>query len=509
MFLGYKMSREMPNQKFFTRQNALPLQDAIEIIKKRYVDSLNMDTLQDNAMREIMAELDPHSVYMPPAELKQSAEDLSGNLQGIGVEFNMLRDTFNITWVVKDGPSEKAGLQIGDQILKVNDSTIAGKKMNATKIAGFIRGESGSAVNLTIKRFDKIFPVTAIRGNIARPSVVASYMIDKNTGFIKLFDKFTSTSYREFAMALDSLKQKGMTALIFDLRGNGGGFMDQAIDIVDEFLDDDKLIVYTQGVNSPRKEYRCKRPGLFEKGKLTILVDELSASASEIVCGAIQDWDRGTIIGRRPFGKGLVQETFVLNDGSALRLTVARYYTPLGRSIQRSYSGGRKMYIDEVFNRFNNGEAYYADSIKINNGEKYTTKAGKILYGGGGIMPDVFVGLDTSKTTSAINKLYLNNSFYDFVFHYFLDNRTLLDAYATPQAFEQNFDPSKQMWPKFVQWATRDTVNVTLLSAKEKQRIQDRMEANLARYKWRDNGFYQILNIKDPVVQKALEILRK
>ena len=507
MFIGYRFSRSQPNTGFFATSNTSSLQEALDLIKLKYVDSVKIDTLQANAIREMMNELDPHSVYLPPVDVKVAHEDLSGKFQGIGVEFNLLRDTVNITYVIKDGPSDKAGIQIGDQIVKVNGTPLTGKDMTTTKIRNLIRGESGTIAKLDILRGGKPMVIDVTRGSIPTPSLVASYMIDRSTAYIKL-DKFTSTSYREFMESMEALKKQGMNSLIFDLRGNGGGYMDQAIEIVDEFLSGDKLVVYTQGTNSPKKEYRCKRPGIFESGKVAVLVDELSASASEIVAGALQDWDRGTIIGRRTFGKGLVQEMFPLSDGAALKLTVSRYYTPLGRSIQRPYDKGGKVYMDEVWNRFANGEAYFADSAKASNGKQYKTPAGRVLYGSGGITPDVFVGLDTSRYSREIHKLFFNGTFNDFVFHYYLDNRTILDPYKTPAEYEKDFEPSKNMWSGFADWAKRDTVNLSGIPAAERQRVEDRMEATLARFKWRDNGFYQVLNSKDPVVLKAIEVVK-
>lgn len=509
MFLGYKFSKSMPNTGFLKTEQNSALQDALNIIKKRYVDSIGTDTLETNAIREVMNELDPHSVYLPPNDLKQANEDLQGNFEGIGVEFNQIRDTVNVTYVIKGGPSDKAGILIGDQIVSVNDSSLVGKGIAIKKITSLIRGKRGSTANLIIIRNNKPVNISVTRGNIPTPTIVAAYMIDKQIGYIKFYDRFTSSSYREFMEALEALKKAGMQKLIFDMRGNNGGYMDQAIEIADEFLSGDKLIVYTQGVNSPKEEYRGKRPGIFETGKLVVLVDELSASATEIVAGALQDWDRATIVGRRTFGKGLVQQVYPLSDGSAIKLTVSRYYTPLGRSIQKPYTSGKKVYMDEVWNRFANGEAYYADSNKVHNGKQFKTPDGRLLYGGGGIMPDIFVGLDTAKSYRLVNKLLYNGSFTDFVFHYYLDNKNILNPYATPESYIQSFDASKDMWTKFVTWAKKDTVNLQNITSREKQRLEDRMMAYLARFKWRDTGYYQVMNSKDSVVIKAVEILRK
>ena len=349
MFLGYQLSAPQGGKSdFFSSNNRSTLQKALDLIRLKYVDSVNVDSLQGKALQEIMNDLDPHSVYLPPVDLKEANEDLAGNFDGIGVEFNLFSDTVNVVYVIQNGPSDKAGLQIGDKILKVNDSTLAGKRLSVDEIKDIIRGPGGSKAVLQVLRNNQQQTITVTRGTIPVPSVDAAYMIDKTTGYIKL-NKFTESSYEEFMHAMEILKKQGLQSLILDLEDNGGGFMNEAVDIADEFLDGDKLVVYTEGVNNKKREYRCKRPGLFETGKLVVLVDEFSASASEVLAGALQDWCRATIIGRRTFGKGLVQEQYPLGDGSALRLTVARYYTPLGRSIQRSYEKGKKIYMDEVF----------------------------------------------------------------------------------------------------------------------------------------------------------------
>ncbi len=329
MFLGYKLGNQNGgNGSFFSGNKRSSLQEALDLIKMRYVDSVHIDSLQGKAIQEIMSELDPHSVYLPPVDLQEANEDLAGNFEGIGVEFNVFNDTVNFVYVIPNGPSDKAGLLIGDKLLKVNDSSLTGRVFTTDEIKKYIRGERDSKAVLQILRGNKQQTITVTRGTIPVLSIDAAYMIDKTTGYIKL-NKFSNNSYEEFMQAMETLQKQGLQSLIFDLRGNGGGFMNEAVEMADEFLDGDKLIVYMQGVNSKRRDYRCKRPGLFEKGKLTILVDELSASASEVLAGALQDWCRATIIGRRTFGKGLVQEQYPLGDGSAIRLTVARYYTPL------------------------------------------------------------------------------------------------------------------------------------------------------------------------------------
>ena len=417
MFFGYRLNSTGNKKGFFTTSQPTSLQEAIDLIRLKYVDHVNLDSLQSGAIQQMMSELDPHSVYFPPVELKEANEELAGNFEGIGVEFNVFNDTVNVTYVMPDGPSDKAGILIGDKIIKANDSSLTYKNITTSQIREHIRGPKGSVALLQLLRNGQAKSIQVTRGSIPVFSVDAAYMFDKTTGYIKL-NKFTETSYEEVMKALEELQAKGLKDLVFDLRGNGGGYMNEAIDIADEFLDGDKLIVYTQGVNSKKREYRCKRPGLFEKGKLIVLTDELSASASEVLSGALQDWDRATIIGRRSFGKGLVQEQYDLSDGSAIRLTVARYYTPLGRSIQRPYDKGKKIYLDEISERLVNGESLNADSNKINKGQAYHTPAGRTVYGGGGIMPDMFVPIDTATFPAGINTLIANGSFNNFVYTY-------------------------------------------------------------------------------------------
>lgn len=504
MFFGYKMNNSGSSKGFLKKTRTNSLQEALELIRLKYVDNISLDSIQSGAIKEMMNELDPHSVYFPPVELKEANEDLKGNFDGIGVEFNIFNDTVNIVYVIPGGPSDKAGLQIGDKLIKVNDSSL----IASSKIKELIRGERGSAAVLQILRDGQLKTVNVIRGSIPVSAIDAAYMIDKTTGYIKL-NKFTENSYEEFMKALEDLKKQGLQQLIYDLRGNGGGYMNEAVDMVDEFLDGDKLIVYTEGVNSKKREYRCKRPGLFETGKLAILVDEFSASASEVVAGALQDWSRADIIGRRTFGKGLVQEQYDLSDGSAIRLTVARYYTPQGRSIQRAYDKGKKVYMDEVWDRFSNGESLYADSNKIHNGKNYITSAGDTVYGGGGIMPDVFVPIDTSTYPAGINRLFSRNSFNNFVYTYYLQHKSAIDQYSSASDYIQRFDKLIPMWEEFMSYVKKDSVDLSSLNSKQKESLQRRLEAYLARFRWRSNGFFQVLNDEDTVIKKAIEELKK
>jgi len=455
-----------------------------------------------------MDELDPHSIYIPSKKLSSVNEEINGNFEGIGVEFNVFKDTVHVLYVIDGGPSEQAGLQVGDRIIKVDDKLIAGVSMDNQGIKNVIRGERGSQVKLSILRAGKPMDISVTRATIPLPSLDAHYMIDSITGYIKI-NKFSKTTYEEFMSSLEALQGQGMKELVLDLRGNGGGLLDEAVDIADEFLDEKKMIVYTEGANVRKREYRCKRHGLFEEGKLVLLVDELTASASEILAGALQDWDRATIVGRRTFGKGLVQEQYRLSDGSAIRLTVARYYTPLGRSIQRSYEKGKKVYMDEIWERFHTGEMLYADSNKVDIGEAFKTASGKTVYGGGGIMPDVFIPIDTSGMALDIGRLYLQNIFNSFVYSYYVDHAGEINKFSSPADFSKNYQGTEQAWQALVNYARKDSLNLNVIPQKDKDAVKVRLKASLARYRWRTEGLYQVLNSSDPAVEKAVSLLEK
>jgi carboxyl-terminal processing protease len=509
MFFGYQLHDQAgAGGGFFKTERKTTLQEAINLIERKYVDSVNVDSLEAISIAQLIDALDPHSVYYKPIEAEKAAEDLAGNFQGIGVEFNVFNDTVNVVYVIANGPSDKAGLKIGDKILKVDTIKLYNRHLGNDEIKNLIRGPRSSKAELTILRGARQMPITVTRGTIPVPSVDAAYMIDKTTGYIKL-NKFTDNSYEEFMQALEQLQAQGMKSLIYDLRGNGGGFMQEAVDMADEFLEDNKLVVYTEGVNSKKREYRCKRPGLFESGPLVILVDQLSASASEVLAGALQDWDRATIIGRRTFGKGLVQEQYDLNDGSAIRLTVARYYTPLGRSIQRSYAKGRKVYMDELWERRNNGELLQADSNHIANGEKFTTGLGKIVYGGGGIMPDYFVPLDTSSYQQVISLLINSGVINNYIYNYYLQNPGLLEQYPTSTAYVNGFNRQEELWNGLAKYVAKDSINLSKITGKEKESLELRLKAMLARYKWRISGLYEVLNADDTMINKAREVINK
>lgn len=507
MFLGYKLTQNTGRGLFGSNQQN-SLQEALQLIKYRYVDAINLDTLEQNAIIEMMNGLDPHSVYLPPVDLKEANEELAGNFEGIGVEFNVFNDTVTVTYVIPEGPSDKAGILAGDKIIKAGDSSLLQKNISTEKIKSLIKGPRRSTVLLTLVSNGKILQKKVTRGVIPTPSLEASYLLNKNTGYMKL-SRFSETTYEEFMEALEALQANGMTKLVLDLRGNGGGLLNEAVQMADEFLGGDKLIVYTEGLHSKRKEFRCERPGLFEKGELVLLVDEFSASASEVLAGAVQDWCRGTVIGRTTFGKGLVQEQYILQDGSAIRLTVARYYTPLGRSIQRSYQNGKKLYMDEPMDRYHSDSTTQTDSSR-KKAKKFFTNCGDTLFAGGGITPTLQIQLPPDTEMPHANWLLTSlGELSNFAFQFYRNNEDYFKKIASPNELLNDASLKKQLWEGFVKHNRKDAVNYQIATPQEKNLIVERLLATLARYKWRNDGFYQVINANDPYLQKALEHINK
>ena len=503
MMIGYQLKDKTLGNRFFNLSKRTSLQELIELVKGKYVDKVSADSINQVAANELLSHLDPHSVYIPADRLKEVNEELMGNFQGIGIEFQIFSDTVNVMNVVKGGPSEKAGLSVGDKLIKVNDSvTIAGKKITPDGIRKLLRGAANTDVHIQILRGDQKKDMIVTRGVIPVSSVDAAYMIDTQTGYLRI-NKFAERTYEEFMQSMEKLKKQGMQQLILDLRGNGGGLMKEATDIADEFLSDDKLIVYTQGEHVTRYDYRCKRDGIFEKGKLEVLIDETSASASEVLAGALQDWDRATIIGRRSFGKGLVQQQFQLSDGSAVRLTIARYYSPLGRNIQKPYGKGKAEYEEELYARFHNGEVVKGDTAKPK-GKAFTTPGGRTVYGGGGITPDVFVAYDTTRMEPVMVKLYTKNTINNFVYHYYMQNRSYFNNIQTPKDLTDKFIPGEKEWQNLVSFAQKDTIPMARMNNKDKADVLHRLQSLMARQLWRNEGYYEVANRNDSTVLKAV-----
>ena len=474
----------------------------INFIEQDYVDNINTDSLLDGAITEMLSKLDPHSVYIPKDELQEVTENMQGKFVGIGVQFRMIKDTITVVQTIKGGPSIKAGIKAGDRILMADKDTLYGKNLRSGLIPNYLKGKPDTKVTLKIyrKSNNTVFNVEVTRGDVNIKSVDLAYMLTDSVGYIKL-DRFARNTYIEFKSALNTLIKQGMTSVVLDLRGNGGGYIDIANRIIDEFLEDNKLMVFTKNNKEQIEEFFATEIGAFEKGGLYVLIDENSASASEIVAGALQDNDKGTIIGRRSFGKGLVQIEMDLGDGSAVRLTTARYYTPTGRSIQKPYTNGEKgNYYKDYQKRINSGELLSKDSIKVVDSLKYKTPKGKIVYGGGGIVPDVFVAIDT---TAYISNFYFN-SVNNFAFDYVDNNRKKLSKW-TVNNFISDFDKDNTVLNDYLT-SIKQTANP---SFKTKESLKKYLKASIASVLFGDIGFYRIIHQDDNMLQKVLELERK
>ena len=508
MYIGYKMRDNMPGKSFFYTGKRKPVEEIIDLIQHKYVDEVKTEELADTAIQAMLSKLDPHSVLIQAGQLQLANEDLAGKFFGIGIEFNIFGDTLNVISVIKAGPGEKAGLMTGDKFLKVGDSILTGKKMMADHYRKLLRGDRGTQVQITFLRDGIQKQVILTRDAITMSSVDAGYMMDGGTGYIRL-NKFSSQTYREFMETLESLKKQGLLKLILDLRGNGGGILEEAVEIADEFLEGDKLITYTEGKHAEKKEYRCRREGQFEKGPLVVLADEGTASASEVLIGALQDWDRAIVIGRRTFGKGLVQEQFDLSDHSALRLTIARYYTPSGRNIQRPYSSGEKVYYEEIINRFHDGETQSMDSVKNDTSKVYKTRLGKKIYGGGGISPDFFVPQDTSLHNPVEAKLFVKGTIQSFAYQYYLQHRQELSRFRSAKEFKDHFALADQDWHQFGILAAKDSIYTTKINNTGKTYLMGMLKANIARLIWRMEGYFEISNTIDDFIKMSQKVMEK
>lgn len=506
MTIGYQLKDKTLGNRFFNMNRRGSLQELVELVKGKYVDKVSADSINQLVANDLLSHLDPHSVYIPADNLKEVNEELMGNFQGIGVEFQILDDTVNVMHVMEGGPSEKAGLETGDKFLKVNDSIqIAGNNTSSEGIRKLLRGPVDTKVSVQVLRAGTKKEFTITRGVIPVSPIDAAYMIAPATGYLKI-NKFAERTYEAFMQNMEKLQKQGMKQLVLDLRGNGGGLMKEATDIADEFLSGDKMIVYTEGAHVPRYEYHCKRDGIFETGKLTVLIDEGTASASEVLTGALQDWDRATIIGRRSFGKGLVQQQFQLTDGSAVRLTIARYYSPLGRNIQKSYSHGKAEYEEELAERFHNGEVVKGDTAR-HNGKAYKTPGGRTVYGGGGITPDIFVPFDTTHMDPLLIKLYFEGTIGNFVYRYYMQHRDFFNKLASPSALAEKFMPGEKEWDALVAYAQKDKISLQNISAKGKEDVLKRIKVMMARQIWRTEGYYEVNNRSDTTVLEALKVL--
>jgi carboxyl-terminal processing protease len=499
------------NAQNSVQQNQLKFGRLLRLIDGYYVDTTNIDALTEKAVVKVLSELDPHSTYISKEEVEKMNEPLKGNFEGIGISFNIFKDTLMVTTTISGGPSEKVGLRAGDRIVDVDGKNIAGIGLKNSDVFDLLRGDKGTRVDLKVLRKEVagLLDFTIIRDKIPIFSIDASYMLDESTGYIKL-NKFAATSTDEFLAAMKELKKQNIKNLVFDLRGNTGGYLKTAIEISDQFLGDRSLVVYTEGTNDPKREYKASSRGTFEKGNLVILIDESSASASEIVSGAIQDWDRGVIIGRRSFGKGLVQKPFFLTDGSMVRLTTAHYYTPSGRCIQKSYKDGLKEYRQDYIHRMENGEMFNADSIKFDESQKFNTLVnGRTVFGGGGIMPDIFIPMDTSAHYQYINKLRRKSVIYNYVLDYIDSNRNKLQKqYSNFNQFNKKFEVTSEMIDDVVKRGEKEKIEKDEESlAFSLSDMKKEIKAIIARDLFSRNDFYKVIFEDDEAILKALEVL--
>lgn len=497
-----KLNPETTTEKFKT---------LLTYISNYYVDTIKEDKLVEEAIIAMLEKLDPHSIYIPKSEVEEMNAPLKGNFDGIGIRFQIMKDTIMVINTISGGPSEKVGVRAGDKIIKIDGVSVAGVKIKNNQVREKLMGKKGTKVNIEILRKNekKTLSFTIVRDKIPLYSIDAAYMVDNKTGYIKL-SQFAETTISEFNRAIDSLKKLGMENLIFDLQGNGGGYLNTAIDLCDEFLDGRKMIVYTEGRAFDRRESYASKEGKFEKGKLIVLIDESSASASEIVSGAVQDWDRGLIVGRRSFGKGLVQKPISLPDGSMVRLTTQRYYTPTGRCIQKPYNEGLEAYQKEKYQRYLNGESFHKDSIKIPDSLKYYTRISKReVYGGGGIIPDVFVPADTTGSSDYLSKLIRNGIFNNFSIVYIDKQRKALKTkYPNFQKFKTDFKVDTKLLEEFTAFATSEKVEFNQKDFEtSKYIIELRLKATIAQNLWDYPMFYEIINELNTAYKKAIEIM--
>lgn len=486
------------------------LREVLTYISEKYVDDITTTNLTDEAIRHLLTKLDPHSTYIPASERLLANEDLRGNFDGIGIEFNIFQDTIVVVAPLSGGPSEALGIQSGDKIVEVDDKNVAGVGITTSEVMRLLKGPRGTSVKVTIKRPSRaeLMEFTIIRDKIPQQSVDVSYMIDPQTGYIKI-SRFSATTYDEFIHHLEDLKKQGITRLILDLQGNPGGYMAEAIRIADEFLPEGRKIVYTRGKDARlNTDANATSRGSFEQGEVIVLVNEGSASASEILAGALQDNDRALIAGRRTFGKGLVQHPFDLSDGSELRLTISRYYTPSGRSIQKPYYDEDE-YATDIFERYKKGEFFHADSIRLNDSLKYTTTGGRIVYGGGGIMPDYFIPLDTTLNSHYLNELYTSTSIQEFTFNYAEMHKEELEKKGL-EWFLKNFKVSDQVLNELVVLGSRNKVKPDYKELRDKKQLfQIHVKAQIARKLWGNRGMYPVLNETNEILKQSMKLFDK
>ncbi len=486
------------------------ISEILAYISDGYVDSVNTSAIVEKTIPEILKNLDPHTSYIPISDMQEVKEEMTGKFSGIGVQFSIMEDTVRVVEVISGGPSSKVGVMPGDCIIRVNDSIIAGKNVANATVLNLLRGEKDTKVTIGVLRkgIHNLLEFEITRGDIPIYSVDVSYMIDNETGFIKI-SRFANKTYNEFMNGMEKLTNLGAGKVIIDLRQNPGGSLSTVLQMVDEFLEKGEPILYTEGAHQPRKTYNASGNNKWEKIKVYVLIDEFSASASEIFAGAMQDNDRGIIIGRRSFGKGLVQEQIPLEDGSALRLTVARFYTPSGRCIQSSYKDGNEQYYNHIYERFHSMEQLVADSVHFADSLKYTTKGGRIVYGGGGIMPDFFVPVDTSGNSEYYNNIYRKGLIYTFAYNFTDKHRQELSKLTNAAEIENYLDNTNYL-DEFVNYAVQKGLPKDNAGLKTSGLIiRTQLKAYIARNIIGEEGFYPIIQKIDNTLKKAIEISRQ
>ncbi len=514
-YLGLKLapvSSGGDSMLFVRQSNYNKVSEIIRYIEQDYVDSISLRDLEGDAIEGILEHLDPHSYYISAEQYHDVNDPLTGNFEGIGVQFRVEKDTITVIQTISGGPSEKVGLLAGDRIVRVNDSLVAGVGITNKNVVSLLKGPRGTQVDVSIyrKHHSGLYDFSITRDVIPTYSVDIAYMVDDELGYIKV-SKFSETTQSEFVAAMKQLLDRGMEQLILDLRGNYGGYLRAAIEMSDEFLTEKTLIVYTEGNSRPNNYYYATRKGSFEFQELTVLIDEASASASEIVAGAVQDNDRGLIIGRRSFGKGLVQEQLTLPDGSALRLTIARYHTPTGRNIQRPYENGSEEYYEDYHQRFLNGELESADSIHFNDSLRYVTEGGKVVYGGGGIMPDIFVPVSNGEEEyKYYYRLLQKNLIFQFAFDYTDNNRALFEGYDNFASFDDDFVITDKLFGEMVALAEAEGIEAGRKEIrKSDERIRILLKAYIGRNILDDAGFYPVYHLIDNTFIEAYHQLKR
>jgi len=510
IFIGtFFANRFSGNRLSIINSGSNKLNDLLHIVDDQYVDTVNVNDLVEKAMPTILSELDPHSVYISQKDVQQANDDLKGSFFGVGIEFTIRKDTIHVQNVISNGPSERAGLLAGDKIVEIDGQAFVGKDVTNDEAMRRLKGDKDTKVKIGVVRGKEkqIRRYTVTRGEIPMKSVTASYMLDDKTGYIKI-KNFGDKTYPELLIALASLGQSGLENLVIDLRGNTGGYLGSAVQMANEFLSRGKLIVYTEGRHSARQEYRSDGRGSYQKIPLVVLIDEGSASASEIFAGAIQDNDRGTIIGRRSFGKGLVQQPISLHDGSMIRLTIARYYSPSGRCIQKPYTNGAdRSYEEDLINRYQHGEFFSQDSIK-HEGPEYHTSNGRVVYGGGGITPDIFVAEDTADVTSYYKEASMSGLILQFAYEYVDDNRQRLSIYSNRQALEAGLKKLNTV-ELFVQYAEKNGLKRRNLMIQKSHRLLERYINSRLIYNVLDEqAWTEYLNQDDPAISEALRVFK-